>query len=95
MVSNVAIGPQVKVVLPGEQAMGSGLGFMWHLCKWHADGQLLPGVSRTGSCATRRTHSLPVVFPSFQLTVEMFDYMDCELKLSESGEQYTEQTLGA
>ena len=26
-------------------------------------------------------------FPcSFQLTVEMFDYMDCELKLSESGE---------
>lgn len=23
---------------------------------------------------------------SFQLTVEMFDYMDCELKLSESGE---------
>lgn len=23
--------------------------------------------------------------PSFQLTVEMFDYMDCELKLSESG----------
>lgn len=24
---------------------------------------------------------------SFQLTVEMFDYMDCELKLSESGER--------
>lgn len=29
----------------------------------------------------------PLASPhSFQLTVEMFDYMDCELKLSESGE---------
>lgn len=31
--------------------------------------------------------------PSFQLTVEMFDYMDCELKLSESGEQVTHARL--
>lgn len=33
-------------------------------------------------------HSLSTLPPprSFQLTVEMFDYMDCELKLSESGE---------
>lgn len=29
---------------------------------------------------------LPCPHLSFQLTVEMFDYMDCELKLSESGE---------
>lgn len=28
---------------------------------------------------------------SFQLTVEMFDYMDCELKLSESGEPPQEE----
>lgn len=28
-----------------------------------------------------------VCFGSFQLTVEMFDYLDCELKLSESGEE--------
>lgn len=26
-------------------------------------------------------------FGSFQLTVELFDYLDCELKLSESGEE--------
>lgn len=33
------------------------------------------------------TLSQPSRLPrSFQLTVEMFDYMDCELKLSESGE---------
>lgn len=28
-----------------------------------------------------------VCFGSFQLTVELFDYLDCELKLSESGEE--------
>lgn len=28
-----------------------------------------------------------VFFGSFQLTVELFDYLDCELKLSESGEE--------
>lgn len=33
-------------------------------------------------------HSDPFVsFGSFQLTVELFDYLDCELKLSESGEE--------
>lgn len=26
-------------------------------------------------------------FGRFQLTVELFDYLDCELKLSESGEE--------
>lgn len=35
----------------------------------------------------------PIFPPSFQLTVEMFDYMDCELKLSESGEQVTHARL--
>lgn len=36
----------------------------------------------------RHCHSAfcPCSRRSFQLTVEMFDYMDCELKLSESGE---------
>lgn len=36
----------------------------------------------------------PLSPPSFQLTVEMFDYMDCELKLSESGEPGHENTMG-
>lgn len=43
------------------------------------------------------TGSLPLSHPpptrSFQLSVEMFDYMDCELKLSESGEPRRDRAL--
>lgn len=37
-------------------------------------------------------HSAPrLPLHSFQLTVEMFDYMDCELRLSESGKPTEEE----
>lgn len=40
-----------------------------------------------GACPPPPLSLIPLASPrSFQLTVEMFDYMDCELKLSESGE---------
>ena len=38
---------------------------------------------------------LPPSVCSFQLTVEMFDYMDCELKLSESGELARSRVWGS
>lgn len=37
---------------------------------------------------------MALFFGSFQLTVELFDYLDCELKLSESGEQWQQLIPG-
>lgn len=44
------------------------------------------GSLRMSRRPTHLFHLSPLLLHSFQLTVEMFDYMDCELKLSESGE---------
>lgn len=71
------------------QAVGEGV--YWVLHVFLPDGVCFLFQRGFGDCVgvpCCPLQPLPLVFPPrFQLTVEMFDYMDCELKLSESGEQ--------
>lgn len=66
----------VKGFIGCSMFLPDGACFLFHRGLGDYVGALLPSPS-------------PPFPPSFQLTVEMFDYMDCELKLSESGEQVT------
>lgn len=90
---------------PGAEAESEGWGFFGMERLWLQDGcplqsradelcSLFPpwggggshGVNSPLLCSAPR---LPL--HSFQLTVEMFDYMDCELRLSESGKLTKEE----